>query len=123
MHDLILCIEFLIDGHDWTTPNGYSNPNLGRWLRIQQRTLIRSVSTRERWLEMAMGKYPPGITTTYPYPRHKITPPGHPYTHVGMDLPPYPYPCGYGSPIGSPVTTKIKHLSKYYTIQMSSISI
>jgi hypothetical protein len=22
-------------------------------------------------LEMAMGKYPPGITTPYPYPRHK----------------------------------------------------
>jgi hypothetical protein len=34
-----------------------------------------------------------------------------------MDLPPYPYPRGYGSPIGSPVPTKNKHLSKilYYT--------
>jgi hypothetical protein len=42
---------------------------------------------------------------------------------AGMDLPPYPYPCGYGSPIGSPVPTKIKQLSKYYTIQMSNISI
>jgi hypothetical protein len=75
------------------------------------------------YLEMAMGKYPPGITTPYPYPRHKNNPPDHPYTLVGMDLPPYPYPCGYGSPIGSPVPTKIKHISKYYTIQMSSISI
>jgi hypothetical protein len=40
-----------------------------------------------------------------------------------MDLSPYPYPCGYGSLIGSPIPTKIKHLSKYYTIQLSSISI
>jgi hypothetical protein len=72
---------------------------------------------------MAMCKYPPGITTPYPYPRQKITPSGHPYTLVGMDLPSYPYPCGYESPFGSPVPTKIKHLSKYYIIQMSSISI
>jgi hypothetical protein len=100
-------------------------------------------------LEMAMGKYPPGITTPYLYPRQKnnsigspiytggygftpipilthvtkITLSDHPYTLVGMDLPPDPYPCGYGSPIGSPVPTKIKHLSKYYIIQMSTISI
>jgi hypothetical protein len=53
----------------------------------------------------------------------KITPSGHPFTLVGMDLPPYPYPRGYESPIGSPVPTKIKHLSKYYITQMSSISI
>jgi hypothetical protein len=70
---------------------------------------------------MAMGKYPPGISAPYPYPRQKITPLDHPYTLVGMDL--LPYPCGYESPIGSPVPTKIKHLSKYYIIQMSSISV
>jgi hypothetical protein len=34
------------------------------------------------------GKYPPGITTPYPYPWQKITPLGYPYTLVGMDLPP-----------------------------------
>jgi hypothetical protein len=51
----------------------------------------------------------------------KITPSGHLYTLTDMDL--LPYPCGYGSPIGSSVPTKAKHLSKYYMIQMSSISI
>jgi hypothetical protein len=45
-------------------------------------------------LDMAMGKYPPDITT--PYHDTKITTSSHPYT--GMDLPPYPYPCGYGRP-------------------------
>jgi hypothetical protein len=72
-------------------------------------------------LEMSMGKYPPGITTSYSYTRQKITPSDHPYTVVGMDLPSYPYPRRYGSLIGSPVPTKIKHLSKYYIIQMSTI--
>jgi hypothetical protein len=65
-----------------------------------------------------MGKYPTGITTPYSYHDKKITSPCHPYTLVGMDLPPYPYPRGYGSPIGLPVPTKIKHLSKYYIIQI-----
>jgi hypothetical protein len=41
------------------------------------------------------------------------------YTLVDIDLPLYLYPCEYGSL----VPTKIKHLSKYYIIQMSSISI
>jgi hypothetical protein len=54
---------------------------------------------------MAMGKYPPGISAPYPYPRQKITPLDHPYTLVGMDL--LPYPCGYESPIGSPVPQKL----------------
>jgi hypothetical protein len=61
---------------------------------------------------MAMGKYPPGITTPYPYPRHKNNPIGSPIYTGGYEF--TPYPCGYGSPIGSPVPTKIKHLSKYY---------
>jgi hypothetical protein len=41
----------------------------------------------------------------------KIILSGHSYTLVGMYLPPYPYTCRYESPIGSPVPTKIKHLS------------
>jgi hypothetical protein len=59
----------------------------------------------------------------YLYPRHKNNPTGSPIYTGGYGFIPYPYPCGYGSPIRSPVPTKIKHLSKYYTIQMSSISI
>jgi hypothetical protein len=52
----------------------------------------------------------------------KITQSGHPYTgRYGFNHIPISY--GYGSPIGSPVPTKIKQLSKYYIIQMSSISI
>jgi hypothetical protein len=52
-------------------------------------------------IEMEMGKYLLGITTSYPYtyPRHKK------------------------NPTRSHVPTKIKHLSKYYTIQISNISI
>jgi hypothetical protein len=53
----------------------------------------------------------------------KIILSGHSYTLVGMNLHTYPYPCEYRSPIGSLVPTKIVHLSKYYIIQMSSISI
>jgi hypothetical protein len=74
--------------------------------------------------EMAMGKYPQVVLLPHIHTHDtKIISPDHPYTLVGMNLLLYPYPCGYGSPIGSPVPTKIKHLSKYYTIQMSSISI
>jgi hypothetical protein len=55
----------------------------------------------------------------------KITLSDQSYILAGIDLLSYlyPYPCGYGSPNGSPVPTKAKHLSKYYMIQMSSISI
>jgi hypothetical protein len=43
-------------------------------------------------LEMAMGKYPPGITTPYPYPRHKNNLTGLPiYTSgYGFTLIPIP---------------------------------
>jgi hypothetical protein len=46
----------------------------------------------ESWIEMAMGKYPPGITTPYPYPRHKIDSAGSPiYTGgYGFTLIPIP---------------------------------
>jgi hypothetical protein len=78
-------------------------------------------SQENAWLEMAMVKY---LLVLLPHTHthdKKITPSDHPYTLMGMDLPPYPR--GYGSPIGSPVPIKIKHLSKYYIIQISSISI
>jgi hypothetical protein len=74
-------------------------------------------------VEMAMDKYPPGITTPYPYPRHKNNPIRSPIYIGGYGFTPYQYPCGYELPIGSPVPTKIKYLSKYYIIQMSSIYI
>jgi hypothetical protein len=55
----------------------------------------------------------------------KITLSDQSYILAGIDLLSYlyPYPCGYGSPNGSPVPTKAKPLSKYYMIQMSGISI
>jgi hypothetical protein len=74
-------------------------------------------------LEMTMDKYTSGITTAYLYPRDKNNPIGSPIYSGGYGFTPYSYPRGYGSPIGSPVPTKDKHLSKYYMIQMSSISI
>jgi hypothetical protein len=61
---------------------------------------------------MAMGKYPQGITTYIHTHEKKLTPSDQSYPLVGMDLTPYSYPCWYESPIGSPVPTKIKHLSK-----------
>jgi hypothetical protein len=60
-----------------------------------------------------MGKYKIPIDYYYPIPIHtkKIIPSGRLYSLVGMDLSLYLYPYGYGSPIGSPVPTKIKHIS------------
>jgi hypothetical protein len=45
-----------------------------------------------QWLEveMAMGKYPPGITTPYPYPRHKNNPTGSPIYTGGYEFTPIP---------------------------------
>jgi hypothetical protein len=65
-------------------------------------------------VEMAMNKYPPGISTLYLLTIKNNS--------IGSLI----YTSGYGfTPIsiGSPVPTKIKHLSKYYIIQISSISI
>jgi hypothetical protein len=49
-----------------------------------------------RWFsqgfESAMGKYPPGITTPYPYPRHKIDPAGSPIYTGGYGFTPIPIP-------------------------------
>jgi hypothetical protein len=43
-------------------------------------------------LEMAMGKYPPGITTSYPYPRYKNNPiESHIYIG-GYEFTPIPIP-------------------------------
>jgi hypothetical protein len=44
------------------------------------------------WVEMAMGKYPPGITTPYPYPRHKNNPTGSPIYTGGYGFTPIPIP-------------------------------
>jgi hypothetical protein len=44
------------------------------------------------WIEMAMGKYPPGITTPYPYPRHKNNPIGSPIYTGGYGFTPIPIP-------------------------------
>jgi hypothetical protein len=41
---------------------------------------------------MAMGKYPPGITTPYPYPRHKNNPTGSPIYTGGYEFTPKPIP-------------------------------
>jgi hypothetical protein len=43
-------------------------------------------------LEMAMGKYPPGITTPYPYPRQKNNPTGSPIYIGGYGFTPIPIP-------------------------------
>jgi hypothetical protein len=43
-------------------------------------------------LEMAMGKYPPGITTPYPYPRQKNNPNGSPIYTGGYGFTPIPIP-------------------------------
>jgi hypothetical protein len=43
-------------------------------------------------VEMAMGKYPPGITTPYPYPRHKNNPTGSPIYTGGYEFTPIPIP-------------------------------
>jgi hypothetical protein len=43
-------------------------------------------------IEMAMGKYPPGITTPYPYPRHKNNPIGSPIYIGGYEFTPIPIP-------------------------------
>jgi hypothetical protein len=44
------------------------------------------------YLEMAMGKYPPGITTPYSYPRHKNNPTGLPIYAGGYGFTPIPIP-------------------------------
>jgi hypothetical protein len=43
-------------------------------------------------VEMAMGKYPPGITTPYPYPRHKNNLIGSPIYTGGYGFIPIPIP-------------------------------
>jgi hypothetical protein len=43
-------------------------------------------------VEMAMGKYPPGITTPYLYPRHKNNPTGSPIYIGGYEFTPIPIP-------------------------------
>jgi hypothetical protein len=43
-------------------------------------------------IEMAMGKYPPGITTPYPYPRQKNNPTGSPIYTGGYGFTPIPIP-------------------------------
>jgi hypothetical protein len=43
-------------------------------------------------VEMAMGKYPPGITTAYPYPRQKNNPNGSPIYIGGYGFIPIPIP-------------------------------
>jgi hypothetical protein len=73
-------------------------------------------------IEMAMGKYPPGITTPYPYPRHKNNPIESPIYTGGYGFNPIPIPMRVWVTHRVTRTTKIKHLLKYYIIQMSSIS-
>jgi hypothetical protein len=41
-------------------------------------------------IEMTMGKYPPGITTLYTYPRHKNNIIGSPIYTVGYGFTPIP---------------------------------
>jgi hypothetical protein len=43
-------------------------------------------------LEMAMGKYPPGIITPYPYPRHKNNSIRSPIYIGGYEFTPVPIP-------------------------------
>jgi hypothetical protein len=43
-------------------------------------------------VEMAMGKYPPGISTPYPYPQHKNNPTGLPIYTGGYGFTPIPIP-------------------------------
>jgi hypothetical protein len=54
---------------------------------------------------MAMGKYPPGITTPYPYPRQKNNPIGSPIYTGGYGF--TPIPIGMGHPSGHPYPQKI----------------
>jgi hypothetical protein len=44
------------------------------------------------WVDMAMGKYPPGITTPYPYPRQKNNSIGSPIYTGGYGFTPIPIP-------------------------------
>jgi hypothetical protein len=44
------------------------------------------------YLEMAMGKYPPDITTSYPYQQHKNNPIGSPIYTGGYRFTPIPIP-------------------------------
>jgi hypothetical protein len=46
----------------------------------------------EMELEMVMGKYPPVITTPYPYPRYKNNPIGSPIYTDGYGFTPIPIP-------------------------------
>jgi hypothetical protein len=67
-------------------------------------------------LEMGTDKYSLDITILYPYPQRKMAPSGQPYPLMDINLLSYPYPCGYGSSIWSPIPTKIKHTTpKTYT--------
>jgi hypothetical protein len=49
------------------------------WTLLSRRAApLRARAGPPPGLEMTMGKYPPGITTSYPYPRHKNNPTGSP---------------------------------------------
>jgi hypothetical protein len=73
--------------------HGRSLARLPRALRFAQRIWFpRSRPRRATSLEMAKGKYPPGITTPYPYPRQKNNPTGSPIYTGGYGFTPIPIP-------------------------------
>jgi hypothetical protein len=49
---------------------------------------MRTAPTGDLRIEMAMGKYPPGVTTPYPYPRHKNNLIGSPIYISGYEFTP-----------------------------------
>jgi hypothetical protein len=53
---------------------------------------LRYYPRRPSGIEMAMGKYPSGITTPYPYPRQKNNPTGSPIYTGGYEFTPIPIP-------------------------------
>jgi hypothetical protein len=126
----LLCVLLLEQGWGRTArakPSGAKRTAAdGTGIRANPKAArFRDKKLHDAWarIEMAMGKYPPDITTPYPYLRHKNNSIVSPIYTGGYEFTLIPIPIWVWVTHRVTRTHKTKHLLKYYIIQMSSISI